>query len=413
MPPFNSKKILVVTPSFPFTVLGAEQSDRAFGIKQLRNLGFEVRVITKTTAWQSPEDIQRAEDDLSIKLIPVSYKYSNRQLSLVDKINKVFLKIRNPLLLDGAALEYSDPEIKKKVIKEITDWKPDLVWFDYTYLWPLYGLVKKYKIPIITRSINFEPSHFLQEDGWSIINLFKYIPKLISELLIIKNSDIIFAITPKEEGLYKKLGGREVYTLPLRGLPACFQEGLFKGETKPLEVIFMGSTYNVAHNRRALEFILRQIAPDIHRNYPGGFRFNIIGRKMPPDCSRYLKDNVKYHGYVDNLKDFLAGMDIALVPSFFGAGMQQKIFEPLCRGIPTITSRRGTAGYPFEHKKEIWLADNLQEFVEGLIYLENPYIRKDMGLAGRQKAEKIFSKKSLDKIVISRLEQLFLFSKIP
>jgi glycosyltransferase involved in cell wall biosynthesis len=111
---------------------------------------------------------------------------------------------------------------------------------------------------------------------------------------------------------------------------------------------------------------------------------------------------------VEDLDGFLSGMDIALIPSFFGAGMQQKIFEPLCRGIPTITSGRGLAGYSFEHKKEIWLADDLDGFVEGLLYLEDVTVRKNLSAAGLRKAEQIFSMESLDRIVKYGLEKLVL-----
>jgi len=38
-------------------------------------------------------------------------------------------------------------------------------------LWPLYKIVKNSHTPIITRSINFEPLHFLEEDGYSFLNI--------------------------------------------------------------------------------------------------------------------------------------------------------------------------------------------------------------------------------------------------
>lgn len=404
----ESLKILMVTPSLPFPVTGAEQSDRFYGMILLKNLGFEVKAIVKTTAWQTDEQIRKLREELGIGFLPVAYKYSNRRLGWRDKIKKLILKVKNPLLLDGAALEYDDPEIKSVLVKELTEWKPDFVWFDYTYLWPLYKLAKSLGVKIITRSINFEPYHFLQEDGYKIKNLLKSMPKFLSELITIKKSDLIFAITPKEEKLYKKLGSGLVYTLPLRGLPSCLKADHSLRNTSPLQVFFMGSTYNVAHNRKALEFILKKVAPYMRKNYPGRFEFNIIGRKMPQDYNRYIMDNVKYHHYVEDLDGFLSGMDIALIPSFFGAGMQQKIFEPLCRGIPTITSRRGLAGYPFEHKKEIWLADNLDGFINGLLYLEDITDRKNLSMAGLRKAEQIFSQKSLDKTVITGLEKLLI-----
>ncbi len=106
---------------------------------------------------------------------------------------------------DGAAFEYADPEIKAIFSRELDEFKPDAVWFDYTYLWPLYKIAKKNKIPIYTRSINFEPMHFLDEDGHSWWNYLKSIPKFVSEYLTTRMSDKIFAITPKEAEIYNYL----------------------------------------------------------------------------------------------------------------------------------------------------------------------------------------------------------------
>ncbi|MEK6877352.1 MAG: hypothetical protein AABZ49_01855, partial [Thermoproteota archaeon] len=219
----SSKKILVITPSLPFPPTGAEQGDRAWGLIQLKNLGYEVRVIAKLVSWQSKEQVKEIEEKIGIPIITVPYKFSNKILTLKDKIKKTLLKMSNPFLLDGATLEYAEPEIKKIVKKELETWQPDVVWFDYTYLWPLYGIVRKQKIPIITRSINYEPIHFLQEDGYTLFNLLKSAPKFFSEFLSSIKSDHIFAITPKEEKIYKRMN-KQASMLPLRGLPYCLRK---------------------------------------------------------------------------------------------------------------------------------------------------------------------------------------------
>ena len=74
-----------------------------------------------------------------------------------------------------------------------------------------------------------------------------------------------------------------------------------------LNVFFMGSTYNVSHNRKALEFILKEIAPFMHKNYPNQFLFYILGKKVPENCNQYFTDNVIYKGptYGEELEKFL------------------------------------------------------------------------------------------------------------
>ena len=404
----EKKKILIVTPILPFPMAGAEQIDRAAGVLQLKNLGYNVKVIAKIASWQDKNIINEAVDYWNVPVALVPYKYSNRKLSTKDKIVKAARRVINPLFLDGAAFEYSDYEIKEVLDRELSMWKPDLVWFDYTYLWPLYNQVKLKNVPIVTRSINFEALHFLQEDGVGLWNLLKSLPKFLTELIVVKKSDHIFAITPKEEKMYRKFGAKNISTLALRGLPACIRQNHSIKERMPLKVFFMGSTYNVSHNRRALEFVIKDIAPYFHKNYFGQFEFYVLGKKVPDDYKKYLIDNVIYGGslYGQDLEGFLSDMDIAFIPSFFGAGMQQKIFEPLSRGIPTITSKRGIADYPFMHKKHVYLAHTFEEYVSGLLYLKDSGVRKLLSRESLSLAEDVFSQKNLNDVVLSALSKI-------
>ena len=398
----NSKKILVITPSLPFPPTGAEQADRAYGISGLKNLGYEVKVVVKLVEWQTPEYVKEVGQKLGVEIIPVPYKFSNRTLTRKDRIKKIMLKLSNPLLLDGAALEYAEPEIKRVLKQELRVWRPNIVWFDYTYLWPLYGIVRKQKIPIVTRSINYEPIHFLQEDGYTPFNLLKSVPKFFSEFLSSIKSDHIFAITPKEEKIYKMMN-KQASVLPLRGLPYCLKKSHPINDKKTLNVFFMGSTYNVSHNRRALEFILKEVAPFVCENYPNQFLFYILGNKVPENCNRYFTNSVIYKGptYGEELEKFLTAMDIAITPSFFGAGMQQKIFEPLARGIPTITSKRGIADYPFKDRVHVYFAKNKADFINCLLELRDKVKREKLSRESINLASELFSQQSIDKVVQS------------
>lgn len=408
----NKKKILMVMPSLPFPVTGAEQSDRANGIKQIIRLGFDVKAIVKLVSWQSFDYAQSIAKELGIEIVPIRYKYSNAEISFKTKIKKFLLKLANPLFFDGAALEYNEPEIKKMVEKIVSNWNPDLITFDYTYLWPLYKIAQKAKIPIIVRSHNFEPRHFLEEEGYGISNFLKFIPKMISEYLTAKNSSLIFSITPKEKKIYKKIGAKNVHNLPLRGLYLCLENFHDTRNKTPLNVFFMGASYNVPHNRKALEFILRDIVPLVKKKSPDKFVFYATGAKLPSEFNKYFNDtDTIYKGFVDDMEGFISDMDIALIPSLFGAGMQQKVFEPLVRGIPTITSARALNGYPFEHGKQLLLADSAEEFADCLIQLENFDLRKELSQNAVKTSRDLFSLEKMDKIVLTELNNLLNYCK--
>ena len=202
----KKKKILIVMPKFPYPATGACEQDRMTGLEIFGKFGYEIKVIAKTIKGRM-EDAKKIGQDMGIEVFPVSYKFKR-------DIKRFF----NPLYWDGASYEYRDEEIVDVLNKQLNSFKPDVVWFEYTYLWPLYSIARKQNIPIVTRSINFEPTHFLEEDGYSFFNILKFPFKFISEILTASRSDFLFSITPKEEKTYRRLGVKNIANLPLRGL---------------------------------------------------------------------------------------------------------------------------------------------------------------------------------------------------
>lgn len=390
--------ILVVTPRFPYPESGACEQDRAEGFRQLKRLGHEVAVLGKYFDWQDAKEIEAfwKKENIPVTLVPYRYKGATWK-----KLLSAFL---NPLYLDGAAAEFRDPVFAATLREMLEREKRSLVWFDYTYLWPLYGEIKKRKIPIIVRSINVESRHFLDEDGRSFVNYLKFVPKYFSEIMTARRADVVFAITPKEEAWYRAHGARTVHTLPLRALPKkLFTDSPRPREAGSLHVFFSGSTYTVAHNRRALEFIVKELAPAMFKMHGMAYAFHITGAKLPKDFEPYIRDNVAYEGFVDDMETFLHGMDIAVVPSFFGCGMQQKIFEPLARGFPTITHERGIAGYGFVAGEEYLRAEALDDYVKALLDLRSIDKRRHLSENCKKKSRILFNQETIDGIVRNAL----------
>ena len=387
------KKILVITPKFPIPTTGACEQERLAGLSQLKRLGYEIRVIAKVFDWQDKTVIERwcVEHDIKLDLLP----YSFFAKSWCRKLKK----LANPKCWDGAAAEYFVPDIQGRVKEVVSSWQPDIAWFDYTYLWPLYKNFKQKNIPVVTRSINFEPVHFLQEDGFSFKNLLKFLPKVLSEVITVKKSDIIFAITPKEEKIYKMLGAKRAATLPLRSLPDVLQSNREIANREVLHLFFIGASYNVQHNRKAAELLIKNVAPEVERRAPGRFVFHILGKKLPPELAKLCVGNIIEEGFVDNLNDFLDTMDIAVIPSLMGAGMQQKIFEPLARGIPSVISPRGLAGYPFKDGEHALFAAGQDEFTEQILKLLDVNLRRHLSKNALRLSGELFARERLDTIV--------------
>jgi len=392
-------RILIVTPRFPIPATGACEQDRLEGIKQFARLGHDVHVVSKFFDFQDSAVIQELSKQMGIPVVLIPYRKPPR--SFFKRTIELLKRFTTLSGYDGAAYEYADPVLQEAVARLMDDWKPDILWCDYTYLWPAYRLAKKRNIPIITRSINFEPRHFLQEDGVSFVNFIKYVPKYFSEFITARSSAVLLAITPKEEKTYTRMGARCVRTLPLRNMPTFLGTHKQVQERSPLHVFFMGSTYSVSHNLETAKFLLFKVIPQVNQTFSGQFIFHIFGSKLPQGLINLCVDNIIHEGYVpeEQKEVVLASMDIALSPSLFGAGMQQKIFEPLARGIPTITSGRGVAGYPFTNNREILFADSPEEYVQALGRLTNVATRKRLSEQAVSTSRRLFSEEQIDFVI--------------
>lgn len=394
------KKILVITTRFPVPPQGACPQDRLEGILTLVRLGFEVYVIARVSPYQNEEFFRSFAESKGFKLSLVPYE-SQKKRSLFKKAAFHLKRFLFPVYLDGAAYEFSHDAIQNEVKRVCAQWHPDIAWCDYTYTWPVQMLVKKSGIPVITRAINFEPHHFLEEKGYTLINYIKAAAKLLGELRTVYCSSVIFSINPMEERTYKRLGAKKVYNLPLRGLPKMLRESHHVRKNAPLHVVFLGSTYTVSHNLKTLIFICRDIVPKVNELYPNKFIFHVLGKKAPKNLLNSSPKNIVFEGHVEDLDSAMDNMDIALVPSLFGAGMQQKIFEPLGRGIPTISSARGLVGYPFVNDEHILLAEHAKDFVDQIGRLLDPELRARLSSSSIKVSSEMFSQDNVDAIISS------------
>jgi glycosyltransferase involved in cell wall biosynthesis len=309
-------------------------------------------------------------------------------------------RLSDPAFLDGAAWEYATPSFSGPLREALRDWKPDVVWCHASYLWPVARLAHRAGYRVVLRSINYESAHRWQESHPSLANRLRVMGKELGERRALAYSHVLAAITPDEQAIYRQVRpSANVKTLPLRSLPRLLRPPQPASERSPLHAYFMGASYNVPHNRRALDFLVDDVVPRLRARAPGRFVLHVLGTKVPPEVQARAAADLVIDGFVPDLETFLAGMDIALMPSLFGQGMQQKLFESLSRGFPTITHQRGLAGYPFVPGDDVLVADDADSFAAALLSLEAPERRRALAASASARAAQLFNQDVLDAIV--------------
>ena len=221
-------KILVITPKLPYPATGADEQDRFYGIKLLKEMGHHIEVVAKVLQFQE-DNVPKMADALDVPVISVPYMQK-----------KSLLRFLNPYFIDGAAYEYTDPYLRSVVDKKLASFSPDVAWVDGSYAWPIAEYIKSKGVHTILRSINIESRHLLTDEGYSLPNIIRAFSKELGERGLNKRADVVFAITEIEKKLYKRRGV-DAKVLPLRRLPYILEEEPHVPKnTEKLNVVYSG-----------------------------------------------------------------------------------------------------------------------------------------------------------------------------
>lgn len=122
-------------------------------------------------------------------------------------------------------------------------------------------------------------------------------------------------------------------------------------------ILFMGSL-DYFPNRDAVDLILDQIAPRVPE-----FDFLIVGRGREAGQSTQLK-NVKFTGYVDDIRRPIADSDVCICPLRYGSGTRLKILEYMIMGKPVVSTTKGAEGLGINNGLNICLEDDISLFAD-------------------------------------------------
>jgi hypothetical protein len=248
-----------------------------------------------------------------------------------------------------------------------------IVLTETTNLLPL-SLLFKYRV---SRSHNFEPLHSYREQKFILLGIFYFLIKIQSIVYERIFADII-CISRRDANLYKLIPSRKkIITIPLRDLVLRFRtvpDIDFKNLGNR-SVAYLGSSYNVHHNRIGLEFFINEVFSSPHLDQ---VTLNVYGSKLQKSAT---KTNIKINGWVEDLDEIYCQSDVFLC-SDGGTGQQSKIFEPLSRGKILICKPELLHGHKLIPDIHYLAARNSLEFKKQILRaVEDPlsfnYLRKN------------------------------------
>jgi glycosyltransferase involved in cell wall biosynthesis len=128
------------------------------------------------------------------------------------------------------------------------------------------------------------------------------------------------------------------------------------------DLVFAGSM-DWMPNIDAVSFFVEQILPLIRRSKPD-CSLIIAGRTPPPRILEMgARDaNIQVTGTVPDIRPYMWGSAVSIVPLRIGGGTRLKIYEAMAARIPTVSTTTGAEGLPVTSGKDIFLADSPADF---------------------------------------------------
>jgi glycosyltransferase involved in cell wall biosynthesis len=193
------------------------------------------------------------------------------------------------------------------------------------------------------------------------------------ELAIYDQYDAVIAISQREQLLLQKRLRRACAIWIPMHIPPSKLDNSYDGPP-----IFIASE-NI-FNRVGLMLLVNELLDRIIAQCPD-FQIDVIGKISEFAIS---SPNVRYLGYVSNLKGVCQKAAFAICPVISGTGQQVKVIEAMAHGLAVVAFRRTAIESPLEHGKNGLVAADSDDFARHLVTMwRNRRLCRQLGNAAR------------------------------
>lgn len=158
-------------------------------------------------------------------------------------------------------------------------------------------------------------------------------------------------------------------------------------------------------NVDAVLWFYREVLPLVRREVPDA-HFYIVGQSPHRRVLRLAEDPaVTVTGYVDDVRPYIAGACVYVVPLRIGGGTRLKVLEALAMSKAVVSTSLGCEGFAgLESGRELSVADTPAEFAQRVIELLDDASRRErLGRAARCFVEERYDWR----LVVPKLEQVY------
>jgi glycosyltransferase involved in cell wall biosynthesis len=171
----------------------------------------------------------------------------------------------------------------------------------------------------------------------------------------------------------------------VRAVPTGVDLDYFRPPAQPeraTDLVFVGSM-DWTPNIDGVIWFVREVLPLIRKQRPD-YSLAIVGRRPPAGIRRLADRNVRIHvtGTVPDIRPYLWGSAVAIVPLRIGGGTRLKIYEAMAARIPVVSTTVGAEGLDVRNGENILIADSARDFADACVaLLEDATARRRLAFA--------------------------------
>lgn len=200
----------------------------------------------------------------------------------------------------------------------------------------------------------------------------------------------VAAVSEKDAQAFSSYGCQNVSVVPNGVDEAYFYSST--GPVKPRNMVFTGSM-DWRPNQDGIAHFLTEIFPRIQKRLPDA-TCTVVGRN-PPEWLTDLGKNttgVRVTGTVDDVRPYIAGSSLYIVPLRVGGGSRLKILEALAMGKTVLSTTIGAEGLHLEDGRHLLLRDEDQTFAETAVdALLAPERFSGLAVKGRERVMELYT----------------------
>jgi glycosyltransferase involved in cell wall biosynthesis len=129
--------------------------------------------------------------------------------------------------------------------------------------------------------------------------------------------------------------------------------------------------------------LVQDIMPHVWAQRPTA-KVLIVGQNPPVSVQRLAEDpRISVTGYVSDMRPYLQQATVAVAPSVYGAGIQNKVLEAMACGAPVVAMERAIAALTLKPEQDLLVANDVHSFAKQVLRLLNDEtLRQMIGLNG-------------------------------